>query len=440
MAGGGYYPGNSVREKVWWAVKDMLAKNGVVNDVAVAAAVGNTMAESGCRTNNLEDGANSKSGMSDSVFTSNVDSGVILQDAFISNQAWSPYPPEKGGIYGYGLAQWTATDRKGKLWERTKAAGLSISDENAQITYLIDELNINSGSCYSVWKDHYDKWTKIYADDSNESVLKAKIMEATKHYCTYFEGGSFKRENQTDEEATRYLEAVSAYKDFHNKERPTTGPGRSIPIPENEETFVVVKHQSSITGKVFTVYKQNCNYPGYPETGKLFTGSDGGQCNRAAMCSIISGYFNGSAGELVSSFVETYISMGGTSAPAIERMFKRYGLNCSGTWYKSRQTITKDQVYNTLVNKKGYILFRVKNGDGVYGKSGTRWTGGEHWMAIIDYSEAGYMYISNSGNWSHTGDKLNNTRTSGKSGPSGWYPVDEFSATANVEALFEITP
>ncbi|MBP3256176.1 MAG: C40 family peptidase [Clostridia bacterium] len=210
--GNGGFVGGDVREKLWWAIKDMLAEQGIENDVIVASAVGNTSAESGFKPNNLENSANSKSGYSDETFTSMVDNGSISKADFLAKMEWSPYP-NLGGIYGYGLAQWTSKGRKERLWGRTKDAGLSIADENAQIQYLVDEIDKRTSVCY--WPSFFDRWTRIYADDSDQAELEKQIREATMFYCAHFEVGGWGE--------SRYTAALQAYRDFHNAERPASG-------------------------------------------------------------------------------------------------------------------------------------------------------------------------------------------------------------------------
>ena len=205
--GGPGYPGGDVREKLWWAIKDLFASKGIENDVAVASALGNTSAESGFKPNNLENDANAKSGYSDEKFTELVDNRSISKEEFLSKMEWSPYP-NLGGIYGYGLAQWTAIGRKNNLWGYTIDSGKSIADTDAQISYLINELpgNWNVGLGFA-------KWTSIYADDSDPALLQEKIREATQFYCKHFEVGGWSE--------NRYTAALSAYNDFHNKQRPS---------------------------------------------------------------------------------------------------------------------------------------------------------------------------------------------------------------------------
>lgn len=64
-------------------------------------------------------------------YTQAVDSGKISRAEFLSPM---------GKHYGYGLSQWTTSDRKAGLYDRAKKKGVSIADEDLQIEYVLWEL------------------------------------------------------------------------------------------------------------------------------------------------------------------------------------------------------------------------------------------------------------------------------------------------------------
>lgn len=64
-------------------------------------------------------------------YTQAVDSGKISRVEFLS---------PLGKHYGYGLSQWTTSDRKAGLYDRAKKKGVSIADEDLQIEYVLWEL------------------------------------------------------------------------------------------------------------------------------------------------------------------------------------------------------------------------------------------------------------------------------------------------------------
>lgn len=101
------------------------------NDYATAGIMGNINAESGMRSNNLQDTYAREFGMSDAQYTAAVDSGEYTN--FINDSA------------GYGLCQWTYHTRKKKLYDLAKAKNKSISDINVQLELLLKELKEMTG-------------------------------------------------------------------------------------------------------------------------------------------------------------------------------------------------------------------------------------------------------------------------------------------------------
>lgn len=96
------------------------------NPYGAAGLMGNLYAESGLLPNNLQDSYESSLGYSDASYTGAVDSGAYT--GFASDSA------------GYGLAQWTAQDRKEKLLAYKNELGCSIADLDMQLSFLLDEL------------------------------------------------------------------------------------------------------------------------------------------------------------------------------------------------------------------------------------------------------------------------------------------------------------
>ena len=101
------------------------------NDYATAGIMGNINAESGMRSNNLQDTYAKEFGMSDAQYTAAVDSGEYTN--FINDSA------------GYGLCQWTYHTRKKKLYDLAKAKNKSISDIDVQLELLLKELKGMTG-------------------------------------------------------------------------------------------------------------------------------------------------------------------------------------------------------------------------------------------------------------------------------------------------------
>lgn len=92
----------------------------------IAGLFGNIHAESGFRSNNLQNTYEKKLG-SDAQYTAAVDNGTYTN--FANDSA------------GYGLAQWTFSGRKQGLYDYIKSKGASIASDISQYEYLWKELN-----------------------------------------------------------------------------------------------------------------------------------------------------------------------------------------------------------------------------------------------------------------------------------------------------------
>jgi hypothetical protein len=97
-----------------------------LNAYAAAGLVGNLYAESGLKSNNLQNSYEKSLGYTDETYTAAVDSGKYTN--FVKDSA------------GYGLAQWTYYTRKQALLDFAKAAGASIGDLATQLNFLWKEL------------------------------------------------------------------------------------------------------------------------------------------------------------------------------------------------------------------------------------------------------------------------------------------------------------
>lgn len=97
-----------------------------LTDAGVAGLMGNLYAESGLRSNNLQNTYEGKLGMADAEYTEMVDKGSYKN--FGNDRA------------GYGLAQWTYPTRKAALLAYAKAVGKSIGDAEMQLNFLMQEL------------------------------------------------------------------------------------------------------------------------------------------------------------------------------------------------------------------------------------------------------------------------------------------------------------
>lgn len=102
------------------------------NEFAVAGIMGNLYAESGLRSNNLQQTYEKKLSHTDDTYTAAVDNGTYVN--FVKDSA------------GYGLAQWTYWSRKEMLLKFATEAKKSIGDYQMQLEFLWYELTRNFSS------------------------------------------------------------------------------------------------------------------------------------------------------------------------------------------------------------------------------------------------------------------------------------------------------
>lgn len=113
--------GGNVEETIWKTLR-----NAGLSPAGAAGVMGNLYAESGLRSNNLQNSYEKKLGYSDASYTSAVDGGSY--NNFVKDKA------------GYGLAQWTYWSRKQNLLNFAKKQGKSIGDAGMQTQFLLNEL------------------------------------------------------------------------------------------------------------------------------------------------------------------------------------------------------------------------------------------------------------------------------------------------------------
>ena len=122
-----------------------------LSDAGVAGLMGNLYAESGLRSNNLQNSYEGKLGMADAEYTELVDHGSYTN--FGNDRA------------GYGLAQWTYPTRKAALLAYAKAAGKSIGDLEMQLSFLMQELSTGYKSLLALLK------TAVTVQEASDEVL-----------------------------------------------------------------------------------------------------------------------------------------------------------------------------------------------------------------------------------------------------------------------------
>lgn len=114
--------GNTDEQKIW-----NYFKSKGLNDYGCAGLLGNLQAESGLKSNNLQNTYERSLGYTDDKYVAAVDNGTYAN--FIYDSA------------GFGLAQWTYWSRKKSLYEYAKSKNASIGSLEMQLEFLYKELN-----------------------------------------------------------------------------------------------------------------------------------------------------------------------------------------------------------------------------------------------------------------------------------------------------------
>ena len=194
-------------------------KEAIGNDFGVAGLMGNLQAESGIRSNNLQNSYEKKLGMSDDVYTKAVDENIYTN--FVKDSA------------GYGLAQWTYWSRKQNLLDYAKTHNKSIGDLAMQVDFLLIEL-----------KQYKDVWAVLQTATS--------VKQASDVVLTQFE----RPRDQTD----RVKEKRASYGlDFYNKYAGATPTPVKPAEPEKTEVVYTVRAGdtlSAIAKKYNTTYQK----------------------------------------------------------------------------------------------------------------------------------------------------------------------------------------
>ena len=128
-------------------------RDGGLSPCGACAMMGNMWAESGLKSDNVQD----NSPMGDKDYTYNVEHDIISKWQFMTDS------------YGYGLCQWTYSTRKAELYEFAKRMGVPISDEKMQCDFCLEELR----------RDYYDLYGCLCTTDD--------LPKATERICAEFE-------------------------------------------------------------------------------------------------------------------------------------------------------------------------------------------------------------------------------------------------------------
>lgn len=215
------------------------------NPYGVAGAMGNIEAESGLRSNNLQNSVEKRLGMTDEEYTAAVDNGSYVD-----------FCTDRGG---YGLCQWTSAGRKTGLLNFARGRGVSIGNEDMQIEWLLHELRTSYKGVLSALKG------------------AKSVKEASDVFMCKFERPA----NQSDaNKAARAARGMKYYEMYAGKEKTMSNsplvnytkisPNRTSPRNHKIDTITIHCYVGQVTakagcnGKRFTTYNRisgaSCNY------------------------------------------------------------------------------------------------------------------------------------------------------------------------------------
>ena len=171
-------------------IYDRLRSHGLTHAGACAMG-GNIQAESGNRSNNVED----RSGMSDAQYTAMVDAGGY------------DFATDNGAHYGYGLCQWTLKSRKVELLQYAQNRGVSIADEDMQVDFAVYELKRDFNGLWNFLcstDDMYTATDRICREFENPAVkYTAKRYEFAQEWDKEFGGVGASTVSQPTQDSSR---------------------------------------------------------------------------------------------------------------------------------------------------------------------------------------------------------------------------------------------
>ena len=195
-------------KQIW----DFLKSKGLT-DYACAGVEGNLYAESGNRTNNLENYYEKKLGMDDLTYTAKVNSGEYTN--FVHDCA------------GYGLAQWTYWSRKQGLLDYCHKQGTSIDNLQMQLEYLWIEMSSKNSLMVALnsAKSVYEASTIFMCifenpKDQSDGAKKARAEIAQRFYNQYAETNSGQSGNMKQLDFIKMLKTAHDVPNYYNNHYP----------------------------------------------------------------------------------------------------------------------------------------------------------------------------------------------------------------------------
>jgi len=237
--------GKTNEEKVWSYLKAQ-----GITDAGAAGLMGNLYAESGLRSNNLQNSYEGKLSMADAEYTELVDHGTYTN--FANDKA------------GYGLCQWTFWSRKQALLDYARATGRSIGDLKMQLGFLMQELSTSYKAVLNTLK------TAATVQEASDAVLLQFEKPASINDPVRLAEAKAKRAGFGQKYFNKYAEKGSAAPmGFTNSSLATVkmiSPNRTVNRNHAIDTITIHCFVGQVTAKrgceVFqpTSKKASCNY------------------------------------------------------------------------------------------------------------------------------------------------------------------------------------
>lgn len=132
----------------------------------------------------------------DAIYTRQVDNGIITKQQFMYD-----------GV-GYGYAQWTFPDRKGKMYDFHRARGKSIGDSETQIDFLIWEMQHDFSTQWRLVTSSHDlaecSWQLLdkWENPTGKDVQKPRRLKSAEEFYERFKNLDIERtSSMTKQEA-----------------------------------------------------------------------------------------------------------------------------------------------------------------------------------------------------------------------------------------------
>ena len=220
---------------VWDKLKAVIG-----NDYGVAGLLGNIQAESGVRSNNLQNSFEKSLGMSDDVYMTAVDNGIYTN--FVKDSA------------GWGLCQWTYWSRKQNLYDFAKQQKASIGSLVMQVDFLIQELSTSYKGVFNALK------------------TATSVKQASDVVLTQFEKPKNQSDSVKNQRESYGLDFYNKYVNTTPQPLPTPQPQ---PTPQPTQVVYTVRAGDTLSGiarKYNTTYQKIAKDNNIPNPNIIYVG------------------------------------------------------------------------------------------------------------------------------------------------------------------------